>query len=760
MVDRLEEFLTGGGIVVTLIASVMGVLSLGSVGYQALMDHETTLLLQILLFVPLTGFLIYGNVVYQAARLGYLRRRHTHRAKVSRPSDSAEISSCPSLVILVPSYKEEVQVVRQTLLSAALQQYSQKRVVLLLDDPPHPAESKDQLQLMGMRQMVAVLSDSFEHIRRVLEQAHADFDACREAGNLDRRQELRRLGQCYEQVSDWFEMQAVGAPRDSHTDRWFIDHILQEPGACYQTKAKEVLKQAAAPLLLPVWEDINSFGHAYRQLTDAFDLDLTIFERKQYRNLCHEPNKAMNLNAYLGVMGKCFREVLRADGRYLEEAPNGEGMTFPDSTYVLTLDADSLLLPDYAVHLITFLEQPAHARVGVAQTPYSAIPHAPGLLERTAGATTDIQYFIHQGFSAYGATFWVGANAVLRKAALEDLCVQEIRDGIHVRRYIQDRTVIEDTESTVDLLHAGWRLYNYPERLAYSATPSDFGALAIQRGRWANGGLLIFPKLVRYWRHATRDWSSLLQAFHQLHYLISLAIAPFCVLLLLAIPFSDQLFTVWWILAAAPYFFLYARDLHQAGYQRPGDLLRVYALNLLLIPVHLRGAYNSLKQACTGIKCPFLRTPKIAGRTNVAGQIIVLECLLFLQCVALFSFHAVLGHSTSALFAFVNATLLLYALSTFMDIPACLRDLKWGDRVPLRSIASADTNPTRLGRLWLRAIGCIMTASCLGLPDSTQNSDRITAATEVTTQREWSTDLNGQVPTEADSSNEGKTSVS
>ncbi|TMH25800.1 MAG: hypothetical protein E6H63_14345, partial [Betaproteobacteria bacterium] len=58
--------------------------------------------------------------------------------------------------------------------------------------------------------------------------------------------------------------------------------------------------------------------------------------------------------------------------------------------------------------------------------------------------------------------------------------------------------VIEDTESSIDLINRGWQLYNYPERLAFSATPADFGALLIQRRRWANGGLIILPKLLRY----------------------------------------------------------------------------------------------------------------------------------------------------------------------------------------------------------------------------------------------------------------------
>ena len=51
----------------------------------------------------------------------------------------------------------------------------------------------------------------------------------------------------------------------------------------------------------------------------------------------------------------------------------------------------------------------------------------------------------------YGATFWVGANAVIRRVALDDIVEVSTEGGFEVRTYIQDRTVIEDTESSVDL---------------------------------------------------------------------------------------------------------------------------------------------------------------------------------------------------------------------------------------------------------------------------------------------------------------------
>ncbi len=169
----------------------------------------------------------------------------------------------------------------------------------------------------------------------------------------------------------------------------------------------------------------------------------------------------------------------------------------PDADFVLTLDADSVLLPEYCLRLVYLLEQPENFRLAVAQTPYSAFPGSSTRMERLAGATTDLQHIVHQGMSYHDATFWVGANAVIRKKALEDIVEIEHQGGFEIRRYVQDRTVIEDTESSLDLAVHGWRLINYPERLSYSATPPDFGSLAIQRRRWANGGLLILPKLWR-----------------------------------------------------------------------------------------------------------------------------------------------------------------------------------------------------------------------------------------------------------------------
>ena len=100
-------------------------------------------------------------------------------------------------------------------------------------------------------------------------------------------------------------------------------------------------------------------------------------------------------------------------------------LNIPDTDYVLTLDADSVLLPEYCLRLVYLLEQAGNGEVAVAQTPYSAFPGASTRLERMAGATTDLQHIVHQGLTYYDATFWVGANAVIRKRALEEIVETE-----------------------------------------------------------------------------------------------------------------------------------------------------------------------------------------------------------------------------------------------------------------------------------------------------------------------------------------------
>ena len=293
----------------------------------------------------------------------------------------------------------------------------------------------------------------------------------------------------------------------------------------------------------------------YRRLVWIFRAELSSFERKRFASLSHEPNKAMNLNSYLGLMG----------GRYrIRETPSGaihlpvRGGSFdlevPDPDYVLTLDADSMLLPEYCLRLVSYMEREENADVAIVQTPYSAFRGAPTRIERISGATTDLQHIVHQGLTHYDATFWVGANAILRKPALDTVMTEESHNGFVIRQYIKDRTVIEDTESSIDMRMHGWRLENYPERLSYSATPPDLGALCVQRERWADGGLLVLPRLfaLARLRIGRSRRARLNEMFLRLSYLASISWASVGLWLLLFYPFDQNLLSRYAILTAVP----------------------------------------------------------------------------------------------------------------------------------------------------------------------------------------------------------------
>ena len=349
---------------------------------------------------------------------------------------------------------------------------------------------------------------------------------------------------------------------------------------------------------------------------------------------------------------------------------------FPQTDFVITLDADSLLSPSYAETLLAIATAEDADDLAVVQTPYAALPEPTSRLERIAGATTDVQRITHQGFHYFHAAFWVGANAVLRVAALRDIAIEDKERGHPIRRYIQDRTPIEDTESTIDLAVKGWGVHNHDAVLAWSATPADFGAVVIQRRRWACGGLLVLPKAIRA---AAATSGSRRKAALQLlirgHYLGSLMWVPMALLVLLLAPFDDSLAGVFLPLVAVPYFVTYGLDLVLSR-RSISELLQVYGLNLLLIPVNLAGALASLQQAVTGRKVPFARTPKVLNRTASPAGILsaIWGGSLLMLLSAGFDFR--LGNANHGLFAAVNGAALLAATLVYIGARSSREDIQ------------------------------------------------------------------------------------
>lgn len=604
-------------------------------------------------FILILGVLLYGNLVYQFARLGYLTRLRTHLGQDHPSPPGRAVQS--RLAVLVPSYREEIPVVRMTLLSAALLDHGDHRVVLLIDDSPEPSSREASKALDAVRQLPLEITELLAEPTRRFEAEHSAYSQRMRSGPVDLRAETERLCKLLEEAALWVLGLELDGEIEVHVRACFEREVLKHAASELSECARRLQEQPAAR---------DALDKGYPSLAARFRVGISSFERKRYVNLAHTPNKAMNLNAYLSLLGGGFVERLREDGLHLEPAPSPNAtLSIADADYVLTLDADSLLRSDYARRLIGFMQDPAHSRIAVVQTPYSAFPGATRPTERIAGATTDIQYIIHQGFTQYDATYWVGANAVIRVPALRELHTSSEERGFPISKFISDHTVIEDTESSVDLLERGWQLYNYPERMAFSATPPDFGSLAIQRARWANGGLLILPKLLRHLR--SRIFGA--EAWMRSHYLFSIAGVNLALMALLLVPF-DQAQRTWWLpFAAAPYFGLYAWDLRSCGY-RMSDVIRVYALNLLMIPVNLEGVLQSLWQAISGRRASFRRTPKVNRQTPTETRHLVFHGVLLLALAATLAFDAARGLWIHGSFVAVNGGLLAYAVHRYAGV--------------------------------------------------------------------------------------------
>jgi cellulose synthase/poly-beta-1,6-N-acetylglucosamine synthase-like glycosyltransferase len=624
-------------------------------------------------YVIVVSFLTFSALLYliirQGALLRFSKHRRTPRAELERYFAHRQ----PTITVLVPSYAEETDVIRKTLLSAAIQEYPKKRVVLLVDDNPNPTSERVLKKLNDTRALGKGIEELFAEPLAMAQQALAAFEETHMIAKTVGYRDVEKLVAHYRTVISWLAEWATQEEIADHVDHFFNNEVILGLAG----ELEVVASALEASVLEKARISTKRIHQLYQRIVWIFDVQVEVFERKKFASLSHEANKAMNLNSYIGLMGGQYKRTTTPDGVVLLPVADKRqaDLIVPDSDYLLTLDADSVLLRDYCLRLVYLLEQPSNARVAVTQTPYSSFRGARTRIERLAAATTDIQHILHQGMSHYNATFWVGANAIIRKCALEDIVETELEGAFEVKRYVQDRTVIEDTESSIDLAVHGWSLINYPERLSYSATPPDFGSLVVQRRRWANGGLLIMPKLIANIKERKRrgEHVSRMELLIRFNYMASIAWASFGLIFLLAFPYDGRLLSPFVVLAALPYFVAMASDLKYCGYKRM-DVLRIYGFNLILLPVNLAGVLKSLQQALTGKKIPFARTPKVKNRTAspllyvIAPVLIVAFSILTLWR----DYHA--GNWANAAFAGFNAVVSLWAIKAYIGIRSTIAD--------------------------------------------------------------------------------------
>ena len=260
-------------------------------------------------------------------------RRHAALEQPARAALEAchDDGAATSVAILIPSYREEPRVILQTVLSAALAEYPARRVALLLDDPPHGAPAQMQA-LRDARDMIADLDARFA----------AQVSRMSAAPAADPAVEVARLALLYDGAADFVaalgaQFRRTSSAAFAHADAVFLREVIEALESRHRARAAR-LRGDPAPAA-------GMLAHERRRLASLFDCPIASFERKRFANLSHEPNKAMNLNAYIGLLGQAWRIAPAEAGRPgLHACAAAEAdLVVPDAEYVLTLDADSII---------------------------------------------------------------------------------------------------------------------------------------------------------------------------------------------------------------------------------------------------------------------------------------------------------------------------------------------------------------------------------------------------------------------------------
>ena len=436
------------------------------------------LVIEALVYMVVVTALTASAMAYLITRIGFFYRSRAHRRAPRAAIDHFFTQSVPTVTVLVPSYQEDERVIRTTLLSAALQEHPHLRVVLLIDDPPNPSSAAARKLLETSRALPAKIeSELAVPLKRVVD-ALENFEMAQVGDREPSVDDMRTLASHYEFSARW--LRELGAQHEivDHADSFFVDQVLGALASDLDTIAGALTAGAEEGASLTT----DRLLELYRRLVATFRAELSSFERKRYVSSSHAANKAMNLNSYIALMGGSYQEIATPLGLALVPCTPGHAdLSVPDPDYVLTLDADSVLLPEYCVRILYLLEQTGHAKVGVAQTPYSSYPGSATRIERIAGATTDLQHIVHQGMTHYDATFWVGANAILRKSALDDIVDDRLRGqlgdpSLHPRPHGHRRHRVDDRPRHPRLdapqLPRATRLQRHTARLRLAVHPA------------------------------------------------------------------------------------------------------------------------------------------------------------------------------------------------------------------------------------------------------------------------------------------------
>jgi cellulose synthase/poly-beta-1,6-N-acetylglucosamine synthase-like glycosyltransferase len=201
-------------IIVTVAAWIAYFITWLLTDYLNPLQSSTTDRLESVIYLLVVTVLTASALAYLMSRLGFCYRTRSHHRTSRAVLEGFLDTARPTLTTIVPSFQEEEHVITNTLLSAALQEYPQSRIVLLIDDPPVPRSRRARDQLVSARALPATIQALLAEPAARFTSAWRNFETWHRGPGRPGLGVMSDLAEQYESAASWLVWLAERRPSE------------------------------------------------------------------------------------------------------------------------------------------------------------------------------------------------------------------------------------------------------------------------------------------------------------------------------------------------------------------------------------------------------------------------------------------------------------------------------------------------------------------------------------------------------------------
>jgi cellulose synthase (UDP-forming) len=320
-------------------------------------------------------------------RLGFLCRTRSSRRLSRAVLDRLFVDSMPTTTVLVPSRGDDVEEVRSALLSAALQECPDTRIVLVIEDPTPTSDPGKVTTLTAVRDLPHQINELLAAPRAIFTRTLEAFESRVSPTYKPDGTEVRRLSNTYELAAAWLEQLAIDEEKHGHVDDCLVDKVVRSLASDLRTVAASLYAMPNEGTTV----NVDRMHQLYRRLAWTFRAQVTSFEGQQCGAISVEPKETTTLSSYIGLMGGQYRRKL-VDGcpTLISTDARAAELSIPEPDYVLVVEPGSLLRPEYCLRMVHLLQRQRKEGVATAPNLLSTLPGAGNRFQRIANARTEI----------------------------------------------------------------------------------------------------------------------------------------------------------------------------------------------------------------------------------------------------------------------------------------------------------------------------------------------------------------------------------